>query len=172
MYSDINTCPKYIVSIKFRDTFVMFVQDYMNENNCKKSKVPAFLGISYDIFIKIYELGKIPRPNILTRIADKAGYSIEYLLGRTKEDYFEKSNKAASFLERFDLLKNKYKLSDYAVAMKLHIATNYITNWRNKNYTPCIDYLIILSEIFKTSIDYLLGRTDDEAPYTIDTDWC
>ncbi len=164
--------PKYIYSIKFKDNFNAFVQDLIQDNNYKKSQIPVIIGISYDNFKKISDFGKIPRPNILTRIADKAGYSIEYLLGRTKEDYFEKSDNATSFLERFDLLKNKYKLSDYAVAMKLHIATNYITNWRNKNYTPCIDYLIILSEIFKTSIDYLLGRTDDEAPYTIDTDWC
>lgn len=169
---DRESRPKYIYSIKFKDNFNAFVQDLIQDNNYKKSQIPVIIGISYDNFKKISDFGKIPRPNILTRIADKAGYSIEYLLGRTKEDYFEKSDKAASFLERFDLLKNKYKLSDYAVAMKLHIATNYITNWRNKNYTPCIDYLIILSEIFKTSIDFLLGRTDDDTPYKIDPDWC
>ena len=62
-------------------------------------------------------------------------------------------------------------MTDYSVAMKLHVATNYITNWRNNNYTPCFDSLVILSEIFHTSLDYLLGRTDDESPYPLDPEW-
>ena len=168
---DRESRPKYIYSVMFKENFNIFVQDLMQENNYKKSQIPAIIGISYDNFKKISDFGKIPRAHILSRIADQADCSVEYLLGRTKEEYFEKAEKIVPFIERFDALKNKEKLSDYAIAMKLHVATNYITNWRNNNYTPCIDYLIILTEIFETSIDYLLGRTDDDTPYKIDPDW-
>ena len=53
-------------------------------------------------------------------------------------------------------------MSDYAVAQKLHVTTRYTTNWKNKRYMPSISNLIVLSEIFKVSVDYLLGRTDDK----------
>ena len=79
----------------FREVFTAFA----DELDCKKSQVPAYLGISYDIFIKIYELGKIPRPKILARIADKFNCSVEFLLGRTKDASFERSEKNASFIE-------------------------------------------------------------------------
>lgn len=39
------------------------------------------------------------------------------------------------------------------------------TNWKNKKYIPSIVNVIELSEIFKVSVDYLLGRTDDITPY-------
>ena len=65
-------------------------------------------------------------------------------------------------MERYQKLKTENDMSDYAVAQKLHVTTSYTTNWKNKRYMPSILNLIVLSEIFKVSIDYLLGRTDDK----------
>ena len=96
------------------------------------------------------------------RIADYFDISIEYLLGRTDNEYFEKAEDASTFLERYQKLKTENDMSDYAVAQKLHVTTSYTTNWKNKRYMPSISNLIVLSEIFKVSIDYLLGRTDDK----------
>ena len=159
--------PKYIASAMFKDVFLSFISDM----EIKKSKIPAELGISYDIFCKIVDFGKIPRPQILVRISDKLNCSVEYLLGRTKDETFEMATDRASFLERLDYFEKKLHVSDYFVARKLHVSANYITNWRKSNYTPSFDNLVILSEVFNTSLDFLLAPTAEEAPYKIDPDW-
>lgn len=158
---------KTISSAMFREVFVSLV----DELECKKSQVPAYLGINYDIFIKIYELGKIPRPLILARIADKFNCSVEFLLGRTKDTSFEKTSAPATFVERLTALEERFEKKDYYVATKLHVSTNYITNWRKNNYTPSFDTLLTVADLFNTSLDYLLGRTDDYSAYELVSDW-
>ena len=145
-------------SEEFRKRFLELIEDL----DCNKSNIPKLLNIDYNIFIKITEFGIIHKPIILMRIADYFDISIEYLLGRTDNEYFEKAEDASTFLERYQKLKTENDMSDYAVAQKLHVTTSYTTNWKNKRYMPSISNLIVLSEIFKVSIDYLLGRTDDK----------
>ena len=62
------------------------------------------------------------------RIADYFDISIEYLLGRTDNEYFEKSETPSTFLERYKTLKSENNMSDYTVAQKLHVTTSYTTN--------------------------------------------
>lgn len=104
-------------------------------------------------------------------MADKLNCSVKYLLGRTEIPSFELNDERPSFIDRLTFLEEKHKITDYYVAKKLHVSTNYITNWRKNNYTPSLDTLIILSEIFKVSLDYLLGRTDDDSPFIANSDW-
>ena len=145
-------------SEKFKQRFLELISDL----DCKKSEIPKLLNIDYNVYIKITEFGIIPKPVVLIRIADYFNISIEYLLGRTNNSYFFKVDNGATFLERYQALKTEKNLTDYAIAQKLHITTSYTTNWKNKKYMPSIINLIELSEIFKVSIDYLLGRTDDK----------
>ena len=148
-------------SEEFRKRFLELIE----ELDCKKSNIPNLLNIDYNVFIKIKEFGIIPKPIILMRIADYFDISVEYLLGRTDNEYFEKSGTASTFLDRYQKLKTEIGMSDYAVAQKLHITTSYTTNWKKKRYMPSISNLIVLSEIFNVSVDYLLGRTDDKTIY-------
>ncbi len=148
-------------SEKFKQRFLELVDDL----DCKKSEIPKILNIDYTVFIKITEFGIIPKPLVLTRIADYFNISVEYLLGRTNNLFFLKAENDTTFLNRYQILKSEKNLTDYAIAQKLHITTSYTTNWKNKKYMPSIVNLIELSEIFKVSIDYLLGRTDDRTPY-------
>lgn len=147
--------------MEYSEEFKQRFSELIADLDCKKSKIPKLLNIDYNIFIKITEFGIVPKPVILVRIADYFNISVEYLLGRTDNSYFEKSEAGETFLTRYQKLKAENNLTDYAVARKLHVATSYTTNWKNKNYIPSIANLTVLSEIFKVSIDYLLGRTDD-----------
>ena len=135
--------------------------DLVSDLDCKKSQIHKILNIDYNVYIKISEFGVIPKPTILVRIADYFNISIEYLLGRSDEINFYKSEMPAEFLDRYNALKGEYNLTDYVIAQKLHITTSYTTNWKKKKYLPSIINIIELSEIFNVSIDYLLGRTDE-----------
>lgn len=144
------------------DLFKQRFLELIDELDCKKSKIPILLGINYNVFIKITEFGFVPKPVVLIRIADYFDVSVEYLLGRTDNSCFIKAQTAETFLCRYKKLKAENDLTDYAIAQKLHVSTSYTTSWKNKNYIPSIVNLILLSEMFKVSIDYLLGRTDDK----------
>lgn len=144
-------------SEEFKQRFSELIEDL----DCKKSEIPKLLNIDYNVFIKITEFGIIPKPVILMRITDYFDVSVDFLLGKTNSSYFMKTEEQKTFLSRYQELKAEKNLTDYAIAQKLHIATSYTTNWKNKNYIPSINNLIMLSEIFKVSIDYLLGRSDD-----------
>lgn len=148
-------------SEKFKNRFLELIGDL----DCKKSEVPKLLNIDYNVYTKIAEFGVIPKPVVLIRIADYFDISVEYLLSRTDNSYFAKAEATTTFLERYQILKVEHNLTDYAIAQKLHITTSYTTNWKNKKYMPSIINLIELSETFKVSIDYLLGRTDDREKF-------
>ncbi len=148
-------------SEEFKQRFLELISDL----DCKKSEIPKLLNIDYNVYIKITEFGIIPKPVVLIRIADYFNISIEYLLGRSNNSYFIKAENVTTFLERYQALKVENNLTDYAIAQKLHITTSYTTNWKNKKYMPSIINLIELSETFKVSIDYLLGRTDDRKKF-------
>jgi len=145
-------------SEKFKQRFLELISDM----DCSKSQIPKLLNIDYNVFTKITEFGIIPKPIVLIRIADYFSISVEYLLGRTNNSFFFSAETPTTFLERYQALKQEKNLTDYAIAQKLHISTSYTTNWKNKKYIPSIINLIELSELFKVSIDYLLGRTDDK----------
>lgn len=143
-------------STEFKRIFAELIEDM----DCKKSEIPKKLGIDYNIYVKIKEYGAIPRPVILERIADYFNVSVEYLLGRTDDPYFERSAKKHTFRERYDQLRVAKGMTEYAVAKMLHIGTSYTTSWKKHGYIPSLDYLLTLAEIFGVSLDYLLGRTD------------
>ncbi len=145
-------------SVEFKQRFL----DLIDDLDCKKSEVHKILNISYAIFIKIADFGIYPKPVILMRIADYFNISIEYLMARTDSIYFDKSENPVTFHERFNSLKLEYGKTDYEISNDLHISTSYTTNWKNKKYLPSLTNIIQLSELFKVSIDYLLGRTDDK----------
>lgn len=143
-------------SKEFQEVFLDLVADIP----CKHSKKPEILGIEYDAYTKIIEYGKLPAPKVLIRIADYFGVSLEYLLGRTSVENFEKAKTPTAFYERYETLKKEKGWTDYAITQKLHIKTSYTTAWKKKGYLPSLTNLILLSEEFEVSLDYLLGRTD------------
>lgn len=151
--------------MEYSEKFKLRFLDLVSDLDCKKSQIHKILNIDYNVYIKITEFGVIPKPTILMRIADYFNISIEYLLARSNEVNFYKSEKPVEFLDRYNALKIEYNLTDYAIAQKLHITTSYTTNWKKKKYFPSIINIIELSEIFHVSIDYLLGRTDDKTIY-------
>lgn len=81
------------------------------------------------------------------------------------DEYFNKAKIKSDFKTRFDLLCNENNFTYYNVSKDLHFDQSYITRWLNKNYLPSLELPELLSDYFKASIDYLLGRTDDKTPY-------
>ena len=72
-----------------------------DETYLTKTELRLKIGISNSSFFSATAYGIIPTTKILVKIADYFEVSINYLLGKTKENDFIKTDSAATFHERF-----------------------------------------------------------------------
>ena len=146
------------ISVEFQKR----VNDLIDEKDLLKSDLPKEIGISYNSFSNAVNYGIVPKPKILMKIADYFNISIEYLLVRTNDENFYKAEKSESFQVRLETLRESKKQTYYEISKIIHIEESYFSKWKSNNYLPSLEFLILLSEYFKVSIDYLLGRTDEK----------
>lgn len=64
------------------------------------------------------------------------------------------------FSKRLKDLRTENNLSRVKLAEKLQVSVRLISYWENEQRECDFDMLIKISDIFDTSIDYLLGRKD------------
>ena len=148
------------ISVEFQSRFKELLEEAGFDN---KTIAAEQIGITYATFSRVYNYGIVPKVSILIQIADFFGVSVEYLLAHTENDRFSKSEKPQTFAERLIILKERAGLkSFYELADRVHIHKSNISQWLIKNYLPEVESLEILSDFFGVSMDYLLGRTDDE----------
>lgn len=153
------------ISKEFQKRFVE-LSDELEITN--RTEIAGTVGITYATFVKIYNYGIFPTVPILIKIADFFNVSIEYLIGNTESDYFVKSDGGSTFQTRLEELRQKNGISTiYELSQRIHIHRNNIAQWIKKDYLPSIDDLSIIASLFDVSIDYLLGRTDDDSPYNV-----
>ena len=141
------------------------ITELVEDCEVKKSELPNLIGVDYRSLSNALNYGIIPTPRILIRIADYFNVSIKYLLGTSNDEYFSKSKVKSDFKTRFDFLCKENNITFYKVSKDLHFDQSYITRWFNKNYLPSLELLDLISDYFEVSVDYLLGRSDDETPY-------
>lgn len=145
------------ISNKFQNRLT----DLVEESEVKKSTLPNLIGIDYRSLSNALNYGIVPTPRILIRIADYFNVPLKFLLGTSDDEYFNKAKTKSDFKTRFDLLCNEREITHYKVSKDLHFDNSYITRWFKKNYLPSLELLETISDYFKVSIDYLLGRTDE-----------
>ncbi len=151
------------LSKNFQNRFIELVNDLEGQS---KSKNADIIGISNTTYSNAYNYGIIPKTSTLIRIADYFNISIEFLIGNTDNEQFEKSQHPVLFKERLMQLQKEKNISTvYELAKIVHIHRNNIAQWNKLNCIPLIDDIIIVADYFDVSIDYLLGRTDDRTPY-------
>lgn len=57
-------------------------------------------------------------------------------------------------------LRLAFGWSQVELARRLNISKQTVSNWENENIQPSVEMLIHLSELFRVTTDYLLGRED------------
>lgn len=150
------------ISFDFQKRFLDLV-DELNESNM--TSIAKRMGVTYVIFSKITNYGILPKPKVLIRIADFFNISIEYLLAHTDNDYFDKSTFPKTFLERLEELRQSKGITYSKLGSDIHVHRNSLYEWKKNNFLPTLEILDLLADYFNVSIDYLLGRTDDDTPY-------
>ena len=68
-------------------------------------------------------------------------------------------------MERLKLLRISNGFTQAAIAKRLHVRQNTYSQYENGVREIPIELLKKLAVIYETSIDYIVGLTDEEAPY-------
>lgn len=71
--------------------------------------------------------------------------------------------------EKLRELRNKYGFSQKEVADRLEISPSIVSGYETGERTPSIDVLLSISYLYNCSVDYLLGKTNEQPPIQIDT---
>ncbi len=69
------------------------------------------------------------------------------------------------FIKRLRDIREDNDLTQSDVARLLHIRQNVYSRYETGYRTLPLEYLVILADFYKTSTDYILGRTDVCMPY-------
>lgn len=71
--------------------------------------------------------------------------------------------------EKLRELRNKYGFSQKEVADRLEISPSIVSGYETGERTPSIDILLSISYLYNCSVDYLLGKTNEQPLIQIDT---
>ncbi|MGN0795327.1 MAG: helix-turn-helix domain-containing protein [Christensenellales bacterium] len=144
-------------------TFKKRICSLVNESEKSRTELREILKISSTSFTNSLIYGIVPTPKTLIKIADYFEVTIAFLLGKEDVNNFIRSSTPKTFCERLTELCNQKGISHYKVAQDCLFDKSLISRWFNKGYLPSLEILEILSEYFKVSEDYILGRTDYKA---------
>lgn len=60
-------------------------------------------------------------------------------------------------------LRQAHNLTQVELANNLSVAKQTVSNWENDNIQPSIDMLVKIADFFGVTMDYLLGRSNDNS---------
>lgn len=64
-------------------------------------------------------------------------------------------------------LRNELSLKQTELAKKVGITQSTLSSWENSRFEPDRRSLLILSDIFGVSVDYILGNTEQRTAYAL-----
>jgi transcriptional regulator with XRE-family HTH domain len=111
-----------------------------------------------------YETGRLNYPlEIVVALAAFYGTSVDYLLGLTDEKSPSEVRQVA--YERIRNLREDKDMSQTELAQVLHCSQRIYSNYERGEVDIPTEILIKLAQFHQTSVDYLLGLTDEMTPY-------
>ena len=78
---------------------------------------------------------------------------------------FRKNFSIKAFSERLKYLRESRNYTQERVANELNKERSTYTRYERQNTEPDLETLFILADVYNTSIDYLVCRTNNSKPY-------
>lgn len=140
------------------------IKEIRNNKNLIQDEVATFLGISQETYSK-YErqINDMPLGK-LNKLSCKWKYSIDYLLGLTKENKYNNVFKEINRTVTGQRLKNfrkHFKLTQVELANFLNTTQSTISAYENGETLILTSFALQISQKYNVSIDYLCGRKND-----------
>ena len=158
-------------AVKQSEKFKQRINQLIREIHEPKKEIARKMQIEFRSLLHAYQYGIIPRSATFRKMADYFQVPIDYLLGRTDEIKFTPAKTPSDFYARYSYLRDLSHLTDHRVATDCEFDLTLCYKWKKTGHAPSLQHLDALCKYFDVSIDYLLGRTDDDTPYILDRDW-
>lgn len=137
------------------------ILELIDEQNCSKKNFALLVKVNKEVITRATVYAIIPSVRSLIKIADSLDLSFPYLLGETDENIFYKTDNPTTFHIRIEELRKERKTKYSIIAAKMSFQKNSFYEWLRTKSIPCLEYLEEIAKYFSSSIDYLLGRTDE-----------
>lgn len=135
------------------------IAELILENNLTPESFSENVNIDRSVIYKYLRKECLPSMKNLIVIADRFGYSTDFLLGLKSNDGLNLNFKCAPpFDESFKKILGENKLSRYRFRTKNKFAKQSIDDWFNGKREPSVDNLVKIADYFECTVDYLLGR--------------
>lgn len=140
------------------------LRNIREDANLRQSDVANILGINRSTYTS-YEIERDTIPiNHLNNLCNYFGVSIDYIMGLSKTKKYENSLPNIDIIkekERLKLLRQENKLTQIEIAKILNTSRSTWTGYEYGKYQIPTLLLYELSKKYKYSMDYLLGKIDE-----------
>lgn len=138
--------------------FAERLNEIIQENKINPTILSNQINISHATICSWLRGSSIPSLSNLILLADYFNLTIEFLSGRTDNNYFYPQNVTIPFSQRLRDIINKKNLSDYKFSKESKIPRNTLHYWLKGYSEPLMDNLIKLANYLDYTIDFLIGR--------------
>lgn len=137
------------------------LKDLREDNDATQQDIANHLNISRGNYA-MYECGSNIIPlELLDKLSIKYQVSIDYLVSLSKDkNKIIKPMDKHKMCERLKQKRKEKNLTQRQIADHLGITQSHYATYESGRNTISITKLIKLAELYKTSIDYLTGKTD------------
>lgn len=156
------------ISEKFKNRINELVSEQKDLRGIGRVEIANEIPVDYNSLANALNYGILPTTRILMKMADYFCVPLDFLLGRTDAEDFVKSEKGETFAVRIAALCDGRRVKFAKVSKECHLDRGYIRRWIKTGYLPELEFLDILAAYFGVSLDYLLGRSDEEGKFAED----
>lgn len=143
------------------NSFANSINELMIDNAPTYHGLADKIQVSHET-VRLWRNGKaFPSLSAMLRLADYAGCSLEFLVGRTTERLTYTPLMLPPFYDRLREVMSMRHISRYSIVKSTSIYDSYFTNWR-KGADIILHTLIVLADYLDCTLDYLVGRDGGE----------
>jgi len=134
------------------------LKDFMDEAEINTPALSAKIGIEQSAILRFIKAERLPSAKSLVKLADFFRCSTDYLLGISDNSDEIAFKTRPPFSEQLGFLLNYYKITKYRLVKETPLSEETVNNWHKGKYEPTVESLVKLSDYFKCSVDFVLGR--------------
>lgn len=134
------------------------LSELMNDKEINAPELAEKIGCGRNTINRYLEGVFAPSLNMLIKIADHFNCTLDFLLAVDDENRADKFAAAPPFAERFAYMFERFNKRKSELRDLTGIPESAIYNWLRGDTTPSADNIVLISEFFGCTIDYLVGR--------------
>ena len=138
--------------------FAERLAELMFDNKISKNFIIENFEINRTTLNRYLNGSRMPSLPLLIQFADLFNCSLDYLLGRTENNYATKYKKCPPFSEQLTIFLNENKTNKSQFQIKTQISESIIYDWHFGRHIPNIYNIIKIADCYECSTDFVVGR--------------